>query len=84
MYELRNVLNMPTRAMKRPTGAMKLGSFVHRVIEDAVKSKVESREQLDAVLTFPDRLSGRALIRRGSNQCLMFLGNVTGTASRAT
>jgi DNA helicase-2/ATP-dependent DNA helicase PcrA len=51
MYELRNVLNMPTRAMETPTGAMNLGSFVHRVLEEAVKLKVESREQLDAVFS---------------------------------
>ena len=51
MYELRNVLNMPTRAMENPTGAMNLGSFVHRVLEEAVKLKVESREQLDAVVS---------------------------------
>jgi DNA helicase-2/ATP-dependent DNA helicase PcrA len=51
MYELRNVLNMPTRAMETPTGAMNLGSFVHRVLEEAVKLKVESREQLDAVVS---------------------------------
>jgi len=57
MYELRNVLNMPTRAMERPTGAMNLGSFVHRVLEEAVKLKVESREQLDAVVS---DLSGEA------------------------
>ncbi|MCK4459324.1 MAG: ATP-dependent helicase, partial [Methanosarcinales archaeon] len=51
MYELRNVLNMPTRAMESPTGAMNLGSFVHRVLEEAVKLKVESREQIDAVVS---------------------------------
>ena len=51
MYELRNVLNMPTRAMETPTGAMNLGSFVHRILEEAVKLKVESREQLDAVFS---------------------------------
>jgi DNA helicase-2/ATP-dependent DNA helicase PcrA len=51
MYELRHVLNMPTRAMETPTGAMNLGSFVHRVLEEAVKLKVESREQLDAVVS---------------------------------
>ncbi|MEA3281479.1 MAG: PD-(D/E)XK nuclease family protein [Euryarchaeota archaeon] len=49
MYELRNVLNMPIRAMETPTGAMNLGSFVHHILEEAVKLKVESREQLDAV-----------------------------------
>jgi len=51
MYELRNVLNMPTRAMETPTGAMNLGSFVHRVLEEVVKLKVESRKQLDAVFS---------------------------------
>ncbi|MEA1869941.1 MAG: ATP-dependent DNA helicase [Euryarchaeota archaeon] len=51
MYELRNVLNMPIRAMETPTGAMNLGSFVHRILEEAVKLKVESREQLDAVFS---------------------------------
>jgi DNA helicase-2/ATP-dependent DNA helicase PcrA len=51
MYELRNVLNMPTRAMETPTGAMNLGSFVHRILEEAVKLKVGSREQLDAVFS---------------------------------
>ena len=51
MYELRNVLNMPTRAMETPTGAMNLGSFVHRILEEAVKLKVESREHLDAVVS---------------------------------
>ena len=51
MYELRHVLNMPTRAMETPTGAMNLGSFVHRILEEAVKLKVGSREQLDAVFS---------------------------------
>ncbi|RZN42140.1 MAG: ATP-dependent helicase [Methanosarcinales archaeon] len=51
MYELQNVLNMPTRTMENTTGAMNLGSFVHRVLEKAVKTKVESREQLDTVVS---------------------------------
>jgi len=38
---------MPTRAMETPTGAMNLRSFVHRVLEEAVKLKVESGGQLD-------------------------------------
>ncbi len=51
MYELLNVLNMPTRAMETPTGAMNRGSFVHRVLGEAVKLKVGSGEQLDAVFS---------------------------------
>ena len=51
MYELRNVLNMPTRAMENPTGAMNTGSFVHRILEEAVKLNIGSREQLDAVVS---------------------------------
>ncbi|MDW7775774.1 MAG: ATP-dependent DNA helicase [Methanosarcinales archaeon] len=50
MYELKQVLGMPTRAEERSDGAMNVGSFVHRVLEMAVRQKISTREQLDSIV----------------------------------
>lgn len=51
MYELRHVLGMPTRAGEQPDGAMNVGSFIHRVLEMAVRQKISTWEQLDGIVT---------------------------------
>ncbi|MCL7414022.1 MAG: PD-(D/E)XK nuclease family protein, partial [ANME-2 cluster archaeon] len=51
MYELKQVLGMPTRAEEQPDGAMNVGSFVHRVLEMAVRQRISTREQLDGIVT---------------------------------
>ncbi|MCL7415547.1 MAG: ATP-dependent helicase [ANME-2 cluster archaeon] len=50
MYELQQVLGMPTRAEEQSDGAMNVGSFVHRVLEMAVRQKISTREQLDGIV----------------------------------
>jgi len=48
-YELAQILRMPTRATEDSTGAMMLGSFVHEVFEIAVKDKISSEDELNAI-----------------------------------
>ena len=45
-YELQNILRMPTRASEDSTGAMNLGSFVHEVLEFAVKDKITTKDEM--------------------------------------
>ncbi|NOR47304.1 MAG: AAA family ATPase [Methanosarcinaceae archaeon] len=45
-YELQNILRMPTRASEDSTGAMNLGSFVHEVLEFAVKDKITTKDDM--------------------------------------
>ena len=51
MYELKQVLGMPTRDEEKSDGAMNVGSFVHRVLEMAVRQKISTRKQLDDIVT---------------------------------
>ena len=48
-YELQHILGMPTRDMEKSDGAMNIGSFVHKVLEKAVRQKVSTRKQLDEI-----------------------------------
>ena len=50
MYELGTVLRMPTRDMEKPDSAMNVGSFVHKVLEMAVKKEISTREELDDIV----------------------------------
>ncbi|GFO96302.1 ATP-dependent DNA helicase pcra, partial [groundwater metagenome] len=45
-YELAELLRMPTRASEDSTGAMNLGSFIHKVLENVVSEKITTKEQL--------------------------------------
>ncbi len=45
-YELAELLRMPTRASEDSTGAMNMGSFIHKVLENAVGEKITTKEQL--------------------------------------
>lgn len=45
-YELAELLRMPARSREDSSGAMNLGSFIHKVLENAVSEKVTSKEQL--------------------------------------
>ncbi|KPQ44003.1 MAG: ATP-dependent DNA helicase, partial [Candidatus Methanoperedens nitroreducens] len=45
-YDLAELLRMPSRAYKDTSNAMNTGSFVHKVLENAVKEKITSKEQL--------------------------------------
>lgn len=45
-YELAELLRMPTRASEDSTGAMNTGSFIHKVLENAVSEKITTKEQL--------------------------------------
>lgn len=45
-YELAELLRMPTRDSEDSTGAMNLGSFIHKVLENAVSGKITTKEQL--------------------------------------
>jgi len=45
-YELQNILRMPTRASEDSTGAMNLGSFVHKVLEIAVENKIATKDEM--------------------------------------
>ena len=48
-YELSQILRMPTRAAEDSTGVMMLGNFVHKVLEVAVKDKIASEDELNAI-----------------------------------
>ncbi|MCC4771291.1 AAA family ATPase [Methanosarcina sp. DH2] len=45
-YELQEILRMPSRKNEDSTGAMIRGSFVHKVLETAVKEKVAEKQAL--------------------------------------
>jgi DNA helicase II / ATP-dependent DNA helicase PcrA len=45
-YELRELLRLPTRDSEDYTGAMKRGTFVHKVLEVAVSEKITSKVRL--------------------------------------
>ena len=45
-YELQEILRMPSRKNEDSTGAMTKGSFVHEVLEIAVKEKVAEKQAL--------------------------------------
>jgi DNA helicase-2/ATP-dependent DNA helicase PcrA len=45
-YELQEILRMPSRKSEDSTGAMTKGSFVHEVLEIAVKEKVAEKQAL--------------------------------------
>jgi DNA helicase-2/ATP-dependent DNA helicase PcrA len=45
-YELAELLRMPTRDSEDTSNAMKTGSFVHKVLERAVREKIRTKEQL--------------------------------------
>lgn len=45
-YELQEILRMPSRKNEDSTGAMTRGSFVHEVLETAVKKKVAEKKKL--------------------------------------
>ncbi|TAH64172.1 MAG: ATP-dependent helicase, partial [Methanosarcina mazei] len=45
-YELQEILRMPSRKNEDSTGAMTRGSFVHKVLETAVKEKVAEKQAL--------------------------------------
>ena len=45
-YELQEILRMPSRKNEDSTGAMAKGSFVHEVLEIAVKEKVAEKQAL--------------------------------------
>lgn len=48
-YELQEILRMPTRKNEDSTGALAKGSFVHAVLENAVKEKVAEKQALYAI-----------------------------------
>jgi DNA helicase-2/ATP-dependent DNA helicase PcrA len=50
MYELETVLRMPTRDKESDDSASKTGSFVHKVLEEAVKRQISAREELDDIV----------------------------------
>lgn len=45
-YELQEILRMPSRKNEDSTGAMTRGSFVHKVLETAVKEKIAEKQAL--------------------------------------
>ncbi|VVB51363.1 ATP-dependent DNA helicase Rep [uncultured archaeon] len=45
-YELKELLRMPTRDSEDSTGAMKRGTFVHKVLEIVVSEKITTKERL--------------------------------------
>jgi DNA helicase-2/ATP-dependent DNA helicase PcrA len=45
-YELQEILRMPSRKSEDSTGALAKGSFVHEVLETAVKEKVAEKQAL--------------------------------------
>lgn len=45
-YELKELLRMPTRDSERPAGGKGRGSFIHKVLETAVKEKIISKKRL--------------------------------------
>jgi DNA helicase-2/ATP-dependent DNA helicase PcrA len=50
MYELQIVLGMPTRDMETQDSALNVGSFVHNVLEEAVRQKISSKEDLESIV----------------------------------
>ncbi|MBN1133512.1 MAG: ATP-dependent helicase [Methanosarcinaceae archaeon] len=45
-YELQEILRMPTRTSEDTTGAMNMGSFVHKVLEIAVRDRIGTKDEL--------------------------------------
>ncbi|MBN2489133.1 MAG: ATP-dependent helicase [Methanosarcinaceae archaeon] len=45
-YELQEILRMPSRVSEESTGAMNMGSFVHKVLEIAVRDSIATEDEL--------------------------------------
>lgn len=45
-YELAELLRLPGRSSENSTKAMNIGSYIHKVLEDAVKNKIKDKQDL--------------------------------------